>query len=95
MGYIEGYCGNREFDLKRMFVRTKRFCYQSIKYNIYINHYGKMVAQIQTQNFGPVDHYIQYFDIGCLLEDIFLSEHRAKMFVIKTVRKIFEENDID
>lgn len=68
---------------------------KKIYYNIYLNEYGKMTAQIKTKGFGfSHEHYIKYFDSGCFLKDMLKAEYKAKMFVLEITRKLFNENNI-
>ena len=50
---------------------------------------------IFIKGFGIRNKYaISMFDIGSSMEDIFGAEHKAKMFIINTTRRLFDENDI-
>ena len=90
IGFIDGYMGTSTTDIKRLYRDGK----YKIDYNIHINLYGKMTIKIKLSGFGGRNHYINFYDSGILIEDIFKAEYKAKMFLLKTVTKLFNENNI-
>jgi len=88
ISFIEGYL--EEYSSYILYKDHKRM----IEYNIYLNNFNKMVAEITTRGFGPVKHHIKYYSSGCLFEDMHKAEYKSKMYVIETARKLLNENDI-
>ena len=91
LSIIEGFNGKREGEFTTLYRNGGK----KISYNVYMNIFGKMISQIKTKGFGIRNKYaISMFDIGSSMEDIFGAEHKAKMFIINTTRRLFDENDI-
>ena len=82
---IVGYKGSHEEDFKRIYYQSNK----KIQYNIYMNDNNVIIAQLKVEGFGQ-KHYIKYISNG----DLFKAEYKAKLFVLKTTRKIFKNNDI-
>lgn len=65
-----------------------------IDYSIYKNEYGKINVNIKLKGFMGQKYYKKYITLGNSFHDIFKAEYQSKMFVIETVRKVFEKNNI-
>ena len=90
ISFIEGYMGTSQNEIKNLYKDGNK----KIDYNIHINLYSKMVIKMKIKGFGGRNHYIQFFNIGSLPEDMFKTEYKCKMFLLKTVRKIFNDENI-
>ena len=90
IGFIEGYIGTTDKDYEIIYSNRGK----KIRYNIYENDNGMMVAMVETKGFPGRKFYRRFIKSGDLYEELFKAEYKAKMFVITMVRKIFEDNDI-
>ena len=67
---------------------------KKIEYRIFPNQSGKLVLEVTTKGLGPQFYPANYYEMGCDLQDMYASEYKAKMELIRTVKKICERNDI-
>jgi len=90
--YIKG-CNNTilDCDFETLYVNGPDRL--KIRYNIFLNKYNKMVAKVSVSGFGGRTLYVQYFDSG-IFREMFRAEYKAKMFILETTRKLFNEKSI-
>ena len=83
------------YDQEQLFTLYKEnYGAKTLKYRIYENDNGMLCLEILTKGLGPIFYPTTYYRMGCDLEDMYVAEYRAKMELIRTVKKICERNDI-
>jgi hypothetical protein len=89
--FIKGYIGNYNKNFKILYSEKGRF----IEYSTYENKNGKVINQIETKGFGMSNAFFRkIINVGDFYEDMFKAEYQSKMFIIETLRRLFNENDI-
>ena len=88
--FIEGYLETLEEDYEIIYNDKGK----KIRYNIYENDSGTMVAFVESKGLAGRKFYRRFITCGNLFDDLFKAEYKAKMYVIEMTRKIFDDNEI-
>ena len=89
---IQGYIGRKSTKMIELYKDIEKD--RKIEYSIYENEYGMVNINIVLKGFIGQKYFKKYIKSGTLFDDMFKAEYQSKVFIIETVRKVFEENDI-
>jgi len=90
--FIKGYIGRKSTKMIELYKDNEKD--RKIEYSIYENEYGMVNIHIELKGFTGQKYFKKYIKSGTLFDDMFKAEYQSKVFIIETVRKVFEENDI-
>ena len=87
---IDGYKNSNIFISKIVY----ELGFDRISYNIYMNKGGFIIAEVNTTFPGKKKKHKEYFISYKIESSIYKAEYKAKLFVLKTIRKILNNNNI-
>ena len=90
--FIKGFIGSVTDDMRTLYNDFQNN--RKISYSIHENDFGMVTVCVEFKGFTGQKFFKTYMSSGTLFDDMFKSEYKSKMFVINTVRKVFEDNDI-
>lgn len=92
--FIQGFIDNEFY--KKLLVYVDLETGHKVKYSILENDLGMVNISIKFKGFPGQQKYKKTINTKSFSDDIFKfkAEYHAKKFVINTIRKVFEENNI-